>query len=217
MPTVSSASQIILSLTSAQIVKGWPAFTSSVVEFLWRGTMCYLLLNCPAIDHLPGLPNLFYFFIPSIPISLETVCLEHSLHTPPQLPLPSRVSCPGLQAHLWLLAGATVSHHPAPPELVWFGLSTNFLNPEGLSFDTLRSHFCLLTEFGQMLMNNDNSCFFCRLRIFTCRSWARKGTRKLSSAHCSLLGLKEESKPFWNPCTRDFNLTLHKIKKVNFF
>lgn len=98
MPTVSSASQIILSLTSAQIVKGWPAFTSSVVEFLWRGTMCYFLLNCPVIDHLPGLPNLVYFFIPSIPISLETVCLEHSLHTPPQLPLPSRVSCPGLQA-----------------------------------------------------------------------------------------------------------------------
>lgn len=79
MPTVSSASQIFLSSTSAQIVKGWPAFTSSVAEFLLKRNCVLPSTELPSHTTLAWIAEFCLFFL----LSLETACLEHSPYSYP--------------------------------------------------------------------------------------------------------------------------------------
>ena len=99
-----------------------------LLSSFWRGTVCYLLLNCPAIQHLPGLPNFVYFFF-----CLWRLLAWSTLPTP----TPTTITIPCILSRtlsfLWLLAGVTCSHNPASPEWVWPVRSTDFLKPERLS------------------------------------------------------------------------------------
>lgn len=158
----------------------------------WRGTMCYSLLNFPAIDHLPRLPNVAFclFFVYSH-ISWDCIshaCLEHCL--PPTTTI-SRI--------------LSILQVPAAPKkcdvfpslrypLVWLALFYHSLpepwrkpyTPSGI----IRSHFCHhLTAFGQMLMSNDSNCFFCRLGIFThdCEMPSREAELKEEQENFPLL------------------------------
>lgn len=87
--TVSSASQIFFELNLCPDCEkdGLPSHLLLLSSF-WGGTVCYLLLNCPAIKHLPGLPNFVYFYF-----CLWRLLAWSTLPTLPQLPSPSVVSC----------------------------------------------------------------------------------------------------------------------------
>lgn len=185
--------------SSAQIVKGWPAFISSVLSSFWRGTLCYSLLNCLAT--CLELPNIGYFFclFPYL-LRMYLTCIP-GVHSPTYhhrvLDLGQCIStCSFWQ--MWLVPSLS---HP----LFWRGLFYHRL-PE---LNILRSHFCHHpTEFGQMLMNNDNNCFIYDYEMPS-RNWAKRRTREFSSTHCSFLVLKSP-RLFEIPIQGHFNLTVYK-------
>lgn len=126
----SSASQLSLRTASAQILKWWPDFVTSVVEFLLG--RIYVLSSDELSSHRPAAYIAkFYPFFWSIPISLETVfhlpAWSALSHLPPP---PSLVPCPVYKC-LQLLAGVACSHHSAIP---WSDqVCSIFPNPGGLS------------------------------------------------------------------------------------
>ena len=79
MSTVTSASRIFLSSTSAQIVKEWPAFTSSVAELLLKRNCVLPSTELPSHRTLAWIAKVCLFFL----LFLETVCLEHSPYSYP--------------------------------------------------------------------------------------------------------------------------------------
>lgn len=94
----------------------------------WRGSVCYLLLTCPAIDHLPRLLNFVYFGGIYSHI-LETILPASPKYTP--TPTPAQLSPPSLVSCLEL-AVVTHFHYPVPTPTPWPDMVcsiTDFPNP----------------------------------------------------------------------------------------
>lgn len=112
-------------LSSAQIVKGWPAFMSSVIEFLLERNSVLLSAKLPS--HMPRIAKYSLFFL-SIPIPFETVFNLHTWSTLSHLPPPWLRSWP-VYKHLQLLADVTCSCHLVTPYSSEVYSITDFLSP----------------------------------------------------------------------------------------
>ena len=106
---VSSGSYLSLRPTFLQIVKRWPAFISSVTEFLLEKIYVLPSAELPSHRLLPSLLDFVIFFVCSY--ILETILSASLEHTPAPSPPPlsplSLVSCPEV-------AGVACFHHPDP-------------------------------------------------------------------------------------------------------